>query len=69
MSIQAEGVHHTPRDTRSMEVRLIFLVCFVPALFHVVAVRCLRGRTPASTSIFSEARAAAYTCVSFAFMG
>jgi hypothetical protein len=68
MSIQAESMH-SPRDKRSMEVRVIFLVCFVPALFHVVAMRCLHGRKPASSTILNEAKAAAYTCVSFAFMG
>ena len=66
MSIQAES---TPRTKDAMDARLIFLVCYIPALIHVVAMRCLRGRTPASSNIFSEAKAAAYTCVSFAFMG
>lgn len=51
-----------------MEVRVIFLVCFIPSLIRVAAMRCLRGRT-SDQSIVQEAKAAAYTCVSFAFMG
>jgi hypothetical protein len=51
-----------------MDVRLIFLACFVPALFGAAARRCLHGPTT-NRSIISEAKAAAYTCVSLAFMG
>jgi len=71
MSIQAEGMHGSAhlREKDSLQVRLIFTVCFVPSLIHVVVMRCLHGRAATSQSIISEAKAAAYTCVSFAFMG
>ena len=68
MSIRAESVHSGPRDKDTMTVRLIFLVCFVPSLIHAATRRVLRGRAT-DKSVISEARAAAYTCVSFAFMG
>jgi len=68
MSIQAESMHSVPRDRDAMTVRFIFLVCFVPSLIQVVARRLVRGRTT-NQSVISETKAAAYTCVSFAFMG
>jgi len=68
MSIQAESGHSAQRNRNSLEVRLIFLVCFVPSLIHVAARRAVHGRTT-NQSVICEAKAAAYTCVSFAFMG
>ena len=68
MSVQAESMHRSPREKDSMQVRVIFLACFLPALISAAVLRCLRGST-SNRSIISEAKAAAYTCVSFAFMG
>jgi hypothetical protein len=67
MSIQVTHADSAPRRG-TMDARLIFLVCFVPSLIHVVARRLVRGRTT-NQSVICEAKAAAYTCVSFAFMG
>lgn len=52
----------------TIDARLIFAVCFVPSLIHVAARRLVRGRKT-EQSVICEAKAAAYTCVSFAFMG
>jgi hypothetical protein len=68
MSVQAASAERSTREAHAMEIRVIFLACFVPALIRAAALRCLRGPTT-NRSIISEAKAAAYTCVSFAFMG
>ena len=62
-----------PRMPPALKVLLlansaIFLVCFLPSLVHIAGRRLLRGRTT-DQSVIHEAKAAAYTCVSFAFMG
>lgn len=67
MSVRAG--HRDMRRKDSMEVRVIFFVCFIPSLAAIAAGRLLRGREPKSRSVVSEAKAAAYNCVSFAFMG
>ena len=68
MSVHARTTDRSAREKDSWDARLIFFVCFVPSLVRVAAKRCLRGRA-SHQSIVHEARAAAYTCVSFAFMG
>lgn len=67
MRIHAATSHDTARKG-SIEARLIFLVCIVPSLLHVAARRLVRGRT-SNQSVISEAKTAAHTCVSAAFMG
>jgi hypothetical protein len=68
MSTHTIHARNAPAKRSSLEVRLIFAVCFVPALARAAVLRLVRGRTD-NRSIVAEAKAAAYSCVSFAFMG
>jgi hypothetical protein len=60
----------------STEARLIFAVSFVLSLFMLIAARAMpsywhgkRALNKPHKSIFGQAKDAAQTCVSFAFMG